>query len=88
MSTENDDFFGDQNSDDKQQRDIEWNALRQEHVKAGFREGSERGHDTKMQDGFDDGFLAGAKATADAGYWFVSTRFPAQAPKLTFAGLA
>lgn len=65
-----DDFFGDQtaaNATDASER--EWNALRRVHVKAGYREGSEAGHDARMQTGFDAGFLSGAKATADAGYW-------------------
>lgn len=74
MSSNTDDFFGDQSTDDKALHDREWNALRREHVVAGFREGSGRGHEKKMQDGFDEGFLAGAKSTADAGYWFVSTQ--------------
>ncbi len=64
-----DDFFGEQPLDDKGERDREWHALRRKHVKDGYREGSERGHDAQMQAGFDDGFLAGAQATADAGYW-------------------
>lgn len=63
-----DDFFGDQ-SDVQDTRERDWNALRRVHVKAGYREGSEAGHDAKVQSGFDAGFLAGAKATAGAGYW-------------------
>lgn len=67
-----DDFFGNQTDtavSRKDEGEREWNALRRVHVKAGYREGSEAGHDAKLQDGFDSGFLAGAKATADAGYW-------------------
>lgn len=71
MAPEEDDFFGTQELDDATRRAHEWNALRRQHVKAGYREGSERGHDAEMQEGFDAGFLSGAKATADAGYWYV-----------------
>lgn len=66
-----DDFFGTQDDlDHATERAREWNALRREHVKAGYREGSERGHDAEMQEGFDAGFLVGAKAAADVGYWY------------------
>ncbi len=72
MTSVDDDFFGEQDpSSDAALRDREWKALRREHVKAGFREGSERGHDAEMQAGFDSGVLAGAQATADAGFWYV-----------------
>ena len=66
---DDDDFFGEQPLDDKAEREREWNALRRKHVKDGYREGSEKGHDAQMQLGFDNGFLDGAKATSDAGYW-------------------
>lgn len=68
-----DDFFGDQaSSDDAASREQQWKSLREEHLVAGFREGSEVGHEAEMQSGFDAGFLEGAKATADAGFWYVS----------------
>lgn len=72
MESNEDDFFGEQGSaDDAALRERQWAALRKEHMKAGFREGSKLGHEAEMQTGFDAGFHAGAKATADAGFWYV-----------------
>lgn len=68
-----DDFFGDQFSPtaeaEQQAREIE--VLRRRHMTAGIREGSSVAQDVHVQQGFDEGFAAGANASAEAGFLYV-----------------
>lgn len=74
MDDTDDDFFGEQGpSNEAALREQHWESIRREHVNAGFREGSELGHEAEMQSGFDAGFLAGAQATSAAGFWYACT---------------
>lgn len=67
---EDDDFFGDQASDtleqESRQREVE--VLRRQHLTSGIREGASAAHDQHLQQGFDEGFAEGAKASAEAGF--------------------
>lgn len=70
---EEDDFFGDQFSStaevERQAREVE--ALRRRHMIAGIREGSSAAQDVHVQQGFDEGFVAGANASAEASFLYV-----------------
>lgn len=65
-----DDFFGEQDHEhgDVEQREREIEAIRRTHMTAGIREGTASAHDAHLQEGFDEGFLEGAKASAEAGF--------------------
>lgn len=67
---DNDDFFGDQSSDaleqESSQREVE--VLRRQHMTSGIRDGASVAHDQHLQQGFDEGFAEGAKASAEAGF--------------------
>lgn len=69
-----DDFFGSQSDDvrsEQERRQREWEALRRPHYNAGLREGGGAAHDANLQNGFDNGFAAGARAVAEAGFMCV-----------------
>lgn len=72
---EEDDFFGDQFSPDTEaeQRVREIETLRRRHMTAGLREGSSAAQDVHLQQGFDEGFTAGANASAEAGFLYVTS---------------
>lgn len=63
-----DDFFGNQDYDDKQsekeRQEREIAAVRRHHYTAGLREGASSARDAHLQRGFDDGFLAGSQAVS------------------------
>lgn len=73
---EDDDFFGDQSSDalETESRKREVEVLRRQHMTSGIREGASAAHDKHLQEGFDEGFAEGAKASAEAGFLYVSVR--------------
>lgn len=70
---ENDDFFGDQSADalEQESRLREVEVLRRQHMTTGIREGASAAHDQHLQQGFDEGFAEGAKASAQAGFLYV-----------------
>lgn len=74
-TVDTDDFFGDQadsreNEEARRTRELE--ALRRPHFTAGVREGVSTAHEASLQDGFDDGFLAGVQAVTEASFLYVS----------------
>lgn len=69
-----DDFFGSQDDDvqhDYERRSREWEALRRLHFNAGLREGGSAAHDANLQQGFDEGFAAGARTVAESAFLYV-----------------
>lgn len=71
---DSDDFFGDQADDERseeEKRQREWDTLRRLHYNAGLREGGSAAHDAHLQQGFDDGFVAGAQAVAQTAFVYV-----------------
>lgn len=71
---DSDDFFGNQADNErseKENRQREWDALRRLHYNAGLREGGSAAHDANLQQGFDDGFVAGARAVAQTAFVYV-----------------
>lgn len=71
---DSDDFFGNQADDERseeERRQREWDALRRPHYNAGLREGGSAAHDANLQQGFDEGFVAGARAVAQTAFVYV-----------------